>query len=42
VDGAGVEFRFIVREPMRGFWFEPPRVRWARLSAVPEQIFNWP
>jgi hypothetical protein len=40
--GAGPEFRFVVREPMRGFWFEPPRVRWARLSAVPEQIFNWP
>jgi hypothetical protein len=40
--GARPEFRFIVREPMRGFWSEPPRIRWARLSAVPEQIFNWP
>jgi hypothetical protein len=42
VHRAGPEFRFVVREPMRGFWFEPPRIRWARLSAVPEQIFNWP
>jgi len=40
--GAGPEFRFVVREPARGFWFEPPRVRWARLSSVPEQIFQWP
>lgn len=40
--GAGPELRFVVREPMRGFWFEPPRMRWARLSAVPEQIFSWP
>lgn len=40
--GAGPEFRFVVREPARGFWFEPPRVRWARLSGVPEQIFQWP
>jgi hypothetical protein len=40
--GARPELRFIVREPMRGLWFEPQRVRWARLSAVPEQIFRWP
>jgi hypothetical protein len=40
--GARPEFRFVVRQPIRGFWFEPPRLRWARLSAVPEQIFNWP
>jgi hypothetical protein len=39
---ARPEMRFTVREPMRGFWFEPPRIRWARLSAVPEQIFQWP
>lgn len=41
-DGARPELRFIVREPTRGFWFEPPRIRWARLSAVPEQIFTFP
>ncbi|MEX2178476.1 MAG: hypothetical protein WD801_07180 [Gemmatimonadaceae bacterium] len=40
--GARAELRFTVREPARGFWFEPPRVRWARLAAVPEQIFSWP
>ena len=40
--GARPELRFTVREPMRGFWFEPHRIRWVRLSAVPEQIFNWP
>jgi hypothetical protein len=39
---ARAELRFTVREPIRGFWFEPPRIRWARLSAVPEQIFQWP
>jgi hypothetical protein len=41
-EGARPELRFVVRVPARGFWFDPPRVRWARLSAVPEQIFNWP
>lgn len=40
--GAGAELRFSVREPAHGFWSEPPRIRWARLSAVPEQIFSWP
>lgn len=40
--GAGVELRFVVKEPAHGFWSEPPRIRWARLSAVPEQIFSWP
>jgi len=40
--GARPELRFTVREPTRGFWFEPPRIRWARLSAVAEQIFTWP
>lgn len=40
--GARPELRFIVREPARGFWTDPPRIRWARLSAVPEQIFAWP
>jgi len=40
--GARPELRFTVREPTRGFWFEPHRIRWARLSAVPEQIFQWP
>ena len=42
LDHVGPELRFSVREPMRGFWFDPPRVRWARLAAVPEQIFAWP
>lgn len=40
--GAGAELRFVVREPTRGFWFEPPRIRWARLASAPEQIFQWP
>lgn len=40
--GARPEVRFVVREPARGFWYEPRRIRWARLSAVPEQIFSWP
>ena len=41
-EGARPELRFVVREPARGFWFDPPRIRWARLSTVPEQIFSWP
>lgn len=41
-EGAGTELRFSIREPTSGFWSEPPRIRWARLSAVPEQIFSWP
>lgn len=40
--GAGPELRFVVLEPTHGFWNEPSRLRWARLSAVPEQIFSWP
>jgi len=40
--GAGPELRFVVSQPTLGFWSEPPRIRWARLSAVPEQIFSWP
>ena len=40
--GAGPELRFTISEPAAGFWVEPPRIRWARLSAVPEQIFSWP
>jgi hypothetical protein len=40
--GAKPELRFVVREPARGFWSDPPRIRWARLAAVPEQIFSWP
>ena len=40
--GAKPELRFVVREPVAGFWFDPPRIRWARMSAVPERIFSWP
>jgi len=40
--GARPELRFTIREPTQGFWFDPPRIRWARLSLVPEQIFSWP
>jgi hypothetical protein len=40
--GARPELRFVVREPARGFWYDPPKIRWARLAAVPEQIFSWP
>jgi hypothetical protein len=41
-DGARPELRFVVREPAHGLWIDPPRIRWARLSGVPEQIFSWP
>jgi len=41
-NGARPELRFVIREPARGFWFDPPRVRWAKLSEIPEQIFSWP
>jgi hypothetical protein len=40
--GAQAEFRFTIREPTRGFWVDPDRIRWARLSSVPEAIFSWP
>jgi len=40
--GARPELRFSIREPAHGFWIDPPRIRWARLSLVPEQIFSWP
>jgi hypothetical protein len=40
--GARPELRFVVREPARGFWYDPPKIRWARLATVPEQIFTWP
>ena len=40
--GAKPELRFVIREPARRFWLDPPRVRWARVSALPEQIFSWP
>ncbi|HYC50324.1 MAG TPA: hypothetical protein VEB19_04355, partial [Gemmatimonadaceae bacterium] len=42
LEHVGPELRFTVREPTRGFWFDPPRIRWGRLAAVPEQIFTWP
>jgi hypothetical protein len=40
--GARPEVRFTISEPTSGFWQEPWRVHWARLTAVPEQIFTWP
>lgn len=40
--GARTELRFTIREPTRGFWRAPDRIQWARLAAVPEQIFTWP
>jgi hypothetical protein len=40
--GVRPELRFSVREPTRGFWLEPARLTWARLSAVPERVFQWP
>jgi hypothetical protein len=40
--GARPELRLSIREPAEGFWIDPPRIRWARLSSVPEQIFSWP
>lgn len=39
--GARSEVRFLVREPIAGFWSDPPRIAWARLSNV-ERIFSWP
>ncbi|HJQ21261.1 MAG TPA: hypothetical protein VJ867_13015 [Gemmatimonadaceae bacterium] len=41
-EGARPELRFTIREPARGFWTDPPRVRWARLTAVPQEIFGLP
>ena len=41
-EGARYEVRFVILEPTPGFWSIPQRIRWARLSSVPEQIFNWP
>lgn len=41
-NGGTPGVRFLVSEPTRGFWIDPPNIRWARLSAVPEQIFSWP
>jgi hypothetical protein len=41
-EGARPELRFSVREPIRGFWREPARVRWLRLTAAAEQVFSWP
>lgn len=40
--GARPELRLSIREPTQGFWTDPPRIRWARLSQVPEQVFSWP
>ena len=40
--GARAEVRFSIREPARGFFTEPPRIRSARIAAAPEHIFSWP
>jgi hypothetical protein len=40
--GARAEFRFSIREPARGFFTEPPRIRSARIAAAPEHVFTWP
>src|SRR5207253_10710259 len=36
-EGARPELRFSVREQLRGFWREPARVRWMRLTSAAEQ-----
>lgn len=41
-EGARTEVRFSIREPGRGFFTEPPRVRSARIAAAPEHVFSWP
>lgn len=40
--GARTEFRFTIREPAKGFFSEPPRIRSARIAAAPEHVFTWP
>lgn len=40
--GAATEFRFVIREPTRGFWAEPPRIRSARIATAPEHVYSWP
>ena len=40
--GARAEVRFSIREPARGFFTEPPRMRSARIASAPEQVFSWP
>ena len=40
--GARPELRFTIREPARGFWSDPPQIRWAKLSAAAEELFSWP
>lgn len=40
--GARTELRFSIREPARGFWTEPARIRSARIATAPEQVFTWP
>src|SRR5207247_539036 len=34
-EGARPEVRFLIREPIAGFFQDPPRIRWARLSTGP-------
>lgn len=40
--GARAELRFNVREPSKGFFSEPPRVRGARIASPAERVFTWP
>jgi hypothetical protein len=40
--GARPELRFMIREPARGFWSDPRKIRWAKLSADAEELFSWP
>lgn len=41
-NGARTELRFTIREPARGFFTEPARVRGARIASPAEHVFTWP
>lgn len=40
--GARTELRFTIREPSKGFFTEPPRIRSVRIASAPEHVFSWP
>ena len=40
--GARAELRFTIREPARGFFTEPARIKAARIASPAEHVFTWP
>ena len=40
--GARTELRFSIREPAKGFFSEPPKIRGARIASPAEHVFTWP